>query len=294
MKAVARLVILNLRLSYRVKIAFFFHFIFPLLMTFAYFGIFAHGNPLEVAGMMGPLISLTVMTDALLMAGMRSAEMRERDMFRQFHLTPIRASQLVLSDIILGYLTFAPVVVLEFAIAVSIYRMPLAGSYLAIVVISTLGFLALASLGILLSSVVNTGQEASVITQLLFLLLILLSGTTMPLVKLPRIVQYLAVFTPPALMIVPTDGIILHGDHLSQHLPEILTLLVSFLTAFAVAILVFRWEKDEKVTPAARLKALAALLPLVVLGIVFSMNPKAHRWFPFPSQQTPRSAPANQ
>src|SRR5204862_7064939 len=98
----------------------------------AYFQIFARGVPLAVARMMGPLITLTIMTNAMLIAGMRSAEMRERDMFRQYHLTPVRAFDLVLSDMILGYLTFIPVCIAEFAIGIFFYHMPFAGSYLGI------------------------------------------------------------------------------------------------------------------------------------------------------------------
>src|SRR5215475_3066642 len=91
MKAISTLVLSNLRLSCRVRIAFFFNFIFPILMAFAYCRIFAGGIPAAVARMMGPLITLTIMTNALLLSGMRLAEMRERGMLRQFHLTPASA-----------------------------------------------------------------------------------------------------------------------------------------------------------------------------------------------------------
>src|SRR5690242_1683117 len=51
MKAILALVLSNLRLSWRVRIAFFFNFIFPILMTFAYCQIFAGGAPAAVARM---------------------------------------------------------------------------------------------------------------------------------------------------------------------------------------------------------------------------------------------------
>ncbi len=292
MRAISRLVLSNFQLSYRVKIAFFFNFIFPILIAFAYFQIFARGAPLAVARMMGPLISLTIMINALLMAGMRSAEMRERDMFRQYHLTPTNAFYMVLSDMILGYLTFLPVAVTELVVGLYVYHMPFGGSYAAIFVVCSVGYISLSALGLLLANIVNTAQEANVVTQLLFFAMIFLSGTTMPLNDLPRALQHIAIFTPPTLMIVPLEGMILRGDHLVQHLPEIIALSLSGLTASTVAVLIFRWDKDEKVPRRNRIQATLALIPLLVIGILF--NSGSHSWSWSSATNSSTSTPDNQ
>jgi len=280
MRAITMLVLSNFHLSYRVKIAFFFNFIFPILIAFAYFQIFARGLPLSVARLMGPLVVLTIMTHALLLAGMRSAEMRERDMFRQYHLTPVSALQLVVSDMILGYLTFLPVVVTEFGIARGVYRMPFNGSYPEILFLCSLGYMTLAALGLLLSSIVNTMQEASVVTQLLFFILIFLSGATMPLDDLPSPLQRIAIFTPPTLIIVPLQGMILRGESLVLHLPEMFALSLSFFTAVTITILVFRWDKDERVSRRNRIQASLALVPLLIVGLIFNFGPRSQHWIP--------------
>lgn len=280
MRAVSKLVLSNLHLSYRVRIAFFFNFIFPIVIAFAYFQIFAHGLPLSVARMMGPLISVTIMTNALLIAGMRSAEMRERDMFRQYHLTPVRAFDMVISDMILGYLTFLPVCLVEFGIGIYFYHMPFTGSYPAFFAVCSLGYLSLSALGLVLSSIVNTAQEASVVTQLLFFVLLFLSGATMPLSDLPHALQRIAIFTPPTLIIVQLQGIILQGDGLARHLPELVALALCCLSAIGVAVLVFRWEKGEKVPRDNRLRALLALLPLLVVGFFLNSSDRVRQWVP--------------
>ncbi len=270
MKAIPLLVLSNFQLSYRVKVSFFFNFIFPMLISFAYFQIFAHGDPQIVARMMGPLISLTMMTNAMLVAGMRSAGMRERDMFRQYHLTPVRAIHLVLSDMIVGYLTFLPLLAGEVAIGRYFYHAPFQGSFLAILAVCSLGYFALSALGLLLSSVFNTAQEAGVVTQLLFVVLMFLSGTTMPLDQLPVSLQHVAVFTPPALIVVAIQGIILRGNGFAQILPELVALCLSGISAVIVTTLIFRWDKDEKVSRLNRLQASLALVPLLVMGIMLN------------------------
>lgn len=278
MRAIPLLVLSNLQLSYRVKITFFFNFVFPLVISFAYFQIFAHGDPVTVARVMGPLITLTMMTHALLVAGMRSAGMRERDMFRQYHLTPVRSIHLVLGDIILGYLVFLPVMLVEVGIAVFIYHAPFRGSFLGLFAVCSLGYSAFAALGLLLSSIFNTAQEAAVVTQLLFFVLMFLSGTTMPLDQLPGALQHVAIFTPPALIIVAIQGIALQGYGLFQVLPELLALSLSGITAVIVAMLIFRWDKDEKVSRRNRIQASFALVPLIIIGIVLNTGPRATQW----------------
>jgi ABC-2 type transport system permease protein len=280
MKAIPILVLSNIQLSYRIKIHFFFTFVFPMLIAFAYFQIFGRGNPLTVERMMGPLISLSMMTNALLVAGMRSAEMRDRDMFRQYHLTPVRAIHLVLADLILGYLTFLPVLLAELAIGRYIYHAPMQGSYLAIVAVCSLGYLPLSALGLLLSSIFNTAQEAAVVTQLLFVLLMFLSGTTMPLNDLPGFLQHIAIFMPPALIIVAIEGIILRGYSFVRILPEMTALSLSGITAVVVTTLIFRWDKNEKVSRQNRIQAFLALVPLLIIGILLNIGPRAGQWIP--------------
>jgi ABC-2 type transport system permease protein len=278
MRAILLLVLSNFQLSYRVRISFFFGFIFPMLTAFAYFQIFARGNPVLVAQMMGPLLSLTMMTNALLVAGMRSAGMRERDMFRQYHLTPVRAIQLVVSDMIVGYLTCFPLLVVELAFGRYFYHAPLGGSYLAMGVLCSVAYFSLAGLGLLLSSIFDTAQEAAVVTQLLFFILIFLSGTTMPLGELPKALQHVAIFTPPSLFIVAMQGIVARGYGVLQMLPEMAALFLSGITAVIVTTLIFRWDKDEKVSQQNRIQASFALVPLLIIGIMFNTGSRATQW----------------
>lgn len=278
MRAIPLLVLSNFQLSYRVRITFFFNFIFPMLISFAYFQIFAHGNPLTVSRMLGPLITLTMMTNALLVAGMRSAGMRERDMFRQYHLTPVRSVHLVLSDMILGYLTFLPLLLMEAGIGIYFYHAPVNGSFFSLFVLCSLGYFSLSALGLLLASIFNTAQEAAVVTQLLFFIMMFLSGTTMPLDELPGALQHVAIFTPPSLIIVAIQGIILQGYGVVQVLPELIALLLSGILALIVTMLIFRWDKDEKVSRRNRIQASLALVPLLIIGIVLNSGPRASQW----------------
>jgi chromate transport protein ChrA len=105
-----------------------------------------------------------------------------------------------------------------------------------------------------------------------------LSGTTMPLDGLPGALQQIAIFTPPALIIVAIQGIILQGHGMAQILPELIALLLSGVTAVIVTALIFRWDKDEKVSRRNRIQASFALVPLLIIGIMLNTGPRASQW----------------
>lgn len=267
MKAVLKMVWMNIKLAWRVKIAFFFAFIFPMGFFFVYCSLFAHGDPLQVAGSMAPLISLSVISSALFGLGVQLVVMRERDVLRRYHLSPISSMQMVLARLLGNFALFLPVVVLQFVLAVLIYHMPLHGSPFGLFLDFTLGYLAVGSIGLVIAGAVNTVQEAQVVNQIAFFALLFLSGTTVPLAFLPKFVQHLAPFLPPTLMIVAGQGMMISGDGLMLHWQELFCLLLTFIAALWLAVSLFRWEKDAPLTRRNRLQALLALVPLLVAGI---------------------------
>jgi ABC-2 type transport system permease protein len=277
MKAVLKMMWMNIKLAWRIKIAFFFTFVFPLGFFFIYGSLFAHGSPVMVAGMMAPLISLSVISSALFGLGIQLVVMRERDVLRRYHLSPVTALQMVLARLLGNYALFMPVVVLQFVLAVGIYHMPLQGSLWGLFVDFTLGYLAVGAIGMVIAGAFNTVQEAQVVTQIIFFALLFLSGTTVPLAMLPHLVQRLAPFLPPTLMIVAGQGLMLMGDPLALHWPEMVCLVLTFAAALWLAVALFRWEKDAPVTRRNRLQALLALAPLLLAGIWLNASPLFQR-----------------
>ncbi|HVA62418.1 MAG TPA: ABC transporter permease [Terriglobales bacterium] len=273
MNKVLRMAWMNVLLSYRIKIAFFFTFIFPMMFFFIYFGLIARGNPLAVEAMMGPLISFSVISNALFGLSVQLVTMRERDMLRRYHLAPIRAAEMVGSRLLSNYLLFLPIVVLQYALAVWMFHMPVHGSLLALWLVFTLGYLSLGAIGLVVAGIVDTVQEATVWNQILFFALLFLTGTTFPLAQLPRIVQHLALFMPPTLMILGSAGIMLGGQGVVQNLPEIIGLALITVSSLGLGVALFRWEKEEKTTRRGRLQAALALIPLLAVGLWLNYSP---------------------
>lgn len=272
-----RLTWMNVLLSYRVRIAFFFTFIYPMMFFFIYFYFFAGAQPGAVAALMGPLISFEIISNAIFGFSMQLVTMRERDMLRRYHLAPISATAMVGSRMLSSYILFMPLVVLQYVLAVWWFHMPVAGNLLTLFVVFSLGFLALSAIGLVIACLADTVQEATVWNQILFFGLLFLTGTTIPLMQLPHVIQRLALFLPPTLMILGSAEVMLRHAGWGATLPDITGLVLIMLACWGLGVALFRWEKEKKSSRRDRLRAALALIPIVVVGLWLNLSPGFQR-----------------
>ncbi|MGH9475601.1 MAG: ABC transporter permease [Terriglobales bacterium] len=268
-----RMARMNILLNYRVRIAFFFTFVWPMMWFFVYFLIFGNGHPLAVAALMGPLMSLEIISNALFGFSVQLVSMRERDMLRRYHLSPITATAMVGSRMLSSYILFMPLVIVQYVLAVWWFHMPVMGNLLALFVVFSLAFLALSAVGLVIACIVDTVQEATVWNQILFFGLLFLSGTTVPLVSLGHFVQRLALFLPPTLMILGSAMLMLGNTGWGPNLPEIIGLLLIMFACWALGVALFRWEKEKKSGRRDRIRAALALVPILAVGLWLNFSP---------------------
>lgn len=277
MKSVLKMAWMSVKLSWRIKIAFFFMFIFPMGFFFIYFGLFARGRPAVVEQLIVPLVCLSVISNSMFGVSMQLVVMRERDMLRRYHLAPISPLQMIMSRLLASYFLFLPVMILQFVLAMAIYHMPMPASIFSMWLVLSLGYLALGGFGLMIAGVVNTMQEAQVLNQILFFVLMFLSGATVPLAELSRSIQRVAFFLPPTLMILAGQGLMLAHQTLIQHFPELLGMALTMITSLGLSVALFRWEKEEKATRRGRALAALALIPMLVVGFWLNTSRSFHQ-----------------
>ncbi|MGH9412758.1 MAG: ABC transporter permease [Terriglobales bacterium] len=272
-----RMAWMNVLLSYRVKIAFFFTFVWPMMFFFVYFVFFAGSKPLTVAALFGPLISFEILSNALFGFSSQLVSMRERDMLRRYHLAPISATTMVGSRMLSSYLLFLPLVVLQYLLAMWWFQMPVRGNLLVLFLVFTLAFLALSAIGLVVACIVDTFQEATVWNQILFFGLLFLTGTTLPLLQLPQAIQRLALFLPPTLMILSSAMVMLGGTGWGPNWAEIIGLLLIMFSCWGLGVALFRWEKEKKSSARDRRRAALALVPILAVGLWLNLSPGFQR-----------------
>jgi ABC-2 type transport system permease protein len=267
MKIIWRLMWVDLLLLVRVPLSLFFNMILPLAFFGFYAGFLGSARGPAASALIVRLITLGALSNGLFGLSINLVVMRERDILRRYHLTPISASHVVASRLIANYLMFLIVAALELGVAKALFSVQIGEVLPQLLLLLSLGYLAVAGIGFIIASIVNTAGEAQVCNQIAFFGLLFLSGIAVPLAVLPRIFQALAGFVPSALMIVGADEILLHPHSPLASWPEMLCLAVTSVVTFSVATLMFRWEKEAKVTGRERLRTAVVLIPLILAGV---------------------------
>jgi hypothetical protein len=143
-------------------------------------------------------------------------------------------------------------------------------------------------------------QETQVLNQLLWLPLIFLSGATMPLSYLPKVVQGFSVFLPATYLVTGLQQASLLSKSITQLLTYFLSLFIWTLLSFFVASQLFRWEPETKIPRNGKLWAAATIIPFLLLGVWEHGNGKmladaqsAYRAITEQRDSRPSNAPKN-
>jgi pyoluteorin transport system permease protein len=160
-----------------------------------------------IPGMIGTL----TMIQTLLLTAMSVAREREQGTFDQLLVTPFRPIEIMagkaLPSMVVGTIQATGVLL----VSQIWFRIPFAGSYLALYLGLLLFLLAAVGIGLLVSAVSATMQQAMLYSMLLIMPFAILSGLTTPLSSMPASVQYLTAINPLRYAIDITRRVYLEG-----------------------------------------------------------------------------------
>ena len=120
------------------------------------------------------------------------------------------------------------------------FRIPFAGSFFTLYVGLTVFLLAAVGIGLLLSSVAATMQQAMLFSFMLIMPFSLLSGLTTPISSMPEILQYLTLINPLRYAIDMAHRVYLEGVGLRLLLPELWPLTIMAAVTLSAASWMFR------------------------------------------------------
>jgi ABC-2 type transport system permease protein len=120
------------------------------------------------------------------------------------------------------------------------FRIPFAGSYVTLYVGLLLFLLAAVGIGLLVSSVAATMQQAMLYSMLLIMPFSLLSGLTTPISSMPSAIRYLTAINPLSYAIDVTRRVYLEGAGLDLLIGDLWPLAVLAALTLAAAAWMFR------------------------------------------------------
>jgi ABC-2 type transport system permease protein len=167
---------------------------------------------------------------------------KEEGTFRRLLSSPMSHASII-GGKILAYMgiVFLQVIVL-FAVGNALFKMPLGGSPLALVLLTLVLALASASLGLLLGALCRTSQQADRLGMVVGFVLLALGGSIFPFFRSESFIGTLSRLTPNAWAVEGYMELLADDSGLLQVAPNILIVLGFALLFFALAVWRFKFE----------------------------------------------------
>lgn len=201
-----------------------------------------HNASLKSRNYMVPgVLAFVLMLITMSMTSMAIVREREIGTMEQLLVSPIRPWQLLFGKLI-PYVVIGMIdLTLVLLVAVFWFQVPLRGSVGLLYLCSGLFVLTMLGLGLFVSTVARTQQQALMIAQFgFFIPFIYFSGFVFPIENMPAAIQKITYLVPLRYFMEIIRGIFLKGVGFDALWPQILALVVIGVTVFTLAVFRFR------------------------------------------------------
>jgi ABC-2 type transport system permease protein len=189
-----------------------------------------------IPGMIGTLTLIQTM----MLTVMAVAREREQGTFDQLLVTPFRPHEIMIGKALPSMLVGTVQATGVLLVAQLWFRIPFAGSYLTLYAGLWLFLLAAVGIGLLLSSVAATMQQAMLYSMLFIMPFSLLSGFTTPISSMPRYLQYGTQLNPLRYAIDITRRVYLEGAGIGLLTADLWPLVLMAAVTLSAAAWLFR------------------------------------------------------
>jgi ABC-2 type transport system permease protein len=186
------------------------------------------------------VIAVIIMLTSLLLTSMAIVREREIGTMEQLMVTPIRPAELILGKTLPFALIGFFDVILITVVAVFWFEVPIRGSLFLLFGATALYLLSTLGIGLFISTVSRTQQQALMSTFFFYLPAVLLSGFMFPIANMPVAVQYVTYANPLRYFLVIIRGIFLKGNGPAVLWPQMVALLILGTTVITASSLRFR------------------------------------------------------
>ena len=180
-----------------------------------------------VPGVMGMILTLV----CSMMTSVSIVREKERGTMEVLLVSPVKPFLVIIAKTIPYFVISAVNLATTILLAIYLLQVPVSGSMLWVVLISLLYIMVSLSLGILVSTLVSTQEEAILISAMVFLLpTLLLSGMLFPIESMPVALQYFSNVIPARWYIDAMKALMIQGVSVKYCL-DIVLILFGFLIA---------------------------------------------------------------
>jgi ABC-2 type transport system permease protein len=183
------------------------------------------------------VLALVLLIVTANLAAMAIVREKELGTLEQLNVTPLRRWELIVGKLLPYGLIALVDVLLVVAVAVLWFEVPLRGSFALLFAVSLLYVLSTLALGLFISTISDTQQQAMMTATFFFLTpMIYLSGFIFPIENMPAVIQPFTYLIPLRYFLVMVRGIFLKGIGLDLLWPQALALGAWGLVVLSLAV----------------------------------------------------------
>jgi ABC-2 type transport system permease protein len=186
------------------------------------------------------VIAMVVLLVSLMLTALSVVREKEIGTMEQILVTPIRPIELMLGKTIPFVLISLLEVAMVTVVGILWFEVPFRGNFL-VLLLGTLAFLLNSvGLGLLISTVSSTQQQAMMAGNLFLTPAILLSGLVFPIANMPVFFQYLTLLNPLMYFILVARGVFLVGAGLTLLWTEMAAMVLLGIGLLTLAVARFK------------------------------------------------------
>ena len=190
-------------------------------------------------------VGLVLLLIMVMLTAMALVKEREIGTMEQLIVTPIRGWELLLGKIIPFLIIGVVAESVVYLVAVFVFHVPLRGHILTLYILAFGFFFTTLGLGIFISTITRTQQQAMMITAFFIMLpFVYLSGFIFPIENMPRPIQLVTYIIPLRYFLVIARGIFLKGSGWLELWDEFAVMIVLGAVIFSAAVVRFHKNLD--------------------------------------------------
>ncbi len=187
----------------------------------------------------GILVLLVTMIGAFL-SSMNIVKEKEIGTIEQLNVTPIKKYQFIIGKLLPFWIIGIFELALGLIIARIIYQIPMIGSMLLIFGFASIYLMVILGLGLLISTVTETQQQAMFISWFFLVIFILMSGLFTPIENMPDWAQLITLFNPVRYFIEVTRMVMLKGAGYAEIQWHLLVMIFYTIGINSLAVLKYK------------------------------------------------------
>ncbi|MEK7308350.1 MAG: ABC transporter permease [Nitrospirota bacterium] len=199
-----------------------------------------NGNLISSNYYLPGVIATIITVMSLMLSSMAIVKEKEIGTMEQLTVSPLRPLELIIGKLLPFAIIALIQVLLITVLGVLWFKIPLRGSILFLLFSTCIYLFTTLGIGLFISTISSTQQEANMAVFLFYLPTVLLSGFAYPIANMPQIIQWFTVLNPMRYFMVVIRSIFLKGVGLEVLWPQLVPLFIIGLVVISLSALRFR------------------------------------------------------